>query len=110
MKSFSCLSVIEHKLVGKRAMSTSILPRCLYKGGVLFDVPRFEEVSSQVFPHISYEHTSIRQSFTSAETHDREKNQQLPQKYLCRRAACDNSEVNRDLFKVSKLVLLKNNW
>ena len=40
-------------------MDTSILPRCLYKGGVLFDVPRFEEVSSQVFPHLSHEHTSI---------------------------------------------------
>ena len=95
MKSFACLSVIECKLVGKRAMGTSILPRCLYKWGVLFDVPRFEEVSSQVFPHISCEHTSIRQSFTSAETRDQEKNQQLPQKYLCRRAAWHNVKVNQ---------------
>ena len=38
---------------------------------------------------------SIRQSFTSAETCDREKNQQLPRKYLCRRAACHNVKVNQ---------------
>ena len=62
------LFVIECKLAGKRAMGASILSGSNHKGRVLFDVPRFEEVSSQVFPQLSHEHTSIRQSFASAET------------------------------------------
>ena len=78
MKSITCLFVIEHKLARKRAMSASILSESNHKGQVLFDVPRFEEVSSQVFPQLSYEHKSIRQSFTSAETCYEQTNQQLP--------------------------------
>ena len=49
MKSFACLSVIYCKLAGKRAMGASILLGSNHKGRVLFDVPRFEEVSSQFF-------------------------------------------------------------